>query len=208
MAGIGVKNGVRYLMTAGHCLRTIGSNYYQYYSKVGVQHTNAMSYAVPYDLGLIRITDSSLRASNGTIVKRRASNKLYLNDENNNNYTGSIIGTRYPVLGDIVSKSGVKTGITSGRINSLNHKVEYTGYRPIYCVRVEAYGSTSVYSDGGDSGAPTYVNGVDWNTKYFVGIHSGGRGNKIGYFTPIYRLYDAFGSNFRVYTSGLEVILD
>lgn len=112
------------------------------------------------------------------------------------------------MIGDIVGKSGVKTGTTSGKINSLNHKVEYTGYRPIYCVRVESYGSTTVYSDGGDSGAPTYVNGANLNTKYLVGIHSGKRGSNIGYFTPFYRLYDAFGSNFRVYTSGLEVILD
>ena len=33
IAGIGVKNGVHYLITAGHSIKNLGNNFYQYYSK-------------------------------------------------------------------------------------------------------------------------------------------------------------------------------
>lgn len=206
IAGIGVKNGEYYLITAGHGVTNIGSNYYQFKNKVGVQHTNA-AYYNSSDIGLIKIQNSNLISSNGSKVSRRISNKLYLNDENNSNYSGSISSVNaWPAAGDIVTKSGGTTGTTSGKVISAYTKCDYgDGYPTVYCAKVSPIG-VSRYSAGGDSGSPTFYNSSS-NNKVLVGVHTGGD-TKNGFFAPAHQIYSSFGDNFTVYTSNYETTVN
>lgn len=202
VAAVGYKNGQYFLITAGHCVTNIGQNYYQYSNKVGIQHASAATYNSS-DIGLIRIEDSAFPS---TGIQRRASNKLYLEDENNSNYSGRITSTdAWPLLGDIVKKSGGTTGVTAGRIESAYVQVNYKNYPTVYCAKVNPIG-VSRYSDGGDSGAPTYKS-VDGINKILVGVHSGGDGVN-GYFAPAHQIYSSFGNDFSVYTNNYEVPLN
>ena len=209
IGAIGVKDGKYFLITSGHVLPEIGKNYYQFGSKVGVSHTNA-AYYNSSDIGLIRIEDAHLQSSTSSYkVPRRVSNKLYLDDKYNSNYSGSITSVHeWPAVNDVVEKSGASTGITQGRIVNTYDPMNYEsrpGYPTTYGVKVEPINS-SRYSNKGDSGSPTYKENKYSNDKAIMGIHAAGD-EVNGYFSPAHQFKSSFGEGFSIYTQNYETII-
>lgn len=196
--GIGRKGTNYFLITAGHCLDSNGTNVYQSDSLVGVVHTRG-NYA-NIDVGLIRVTNSSP-------ITRYATSYFYNLAENKNDYDKRVTGSSTPIQGQAVCKSGITTGVTCGNIWTLRTTYSVTdgtvpGTRNV--AKIVPLSGVN-YSEGGDSGAITY----DPTNDRIVGIHTGGAGYN-GYMTRIndvVNLFSASNNPFTIYSGTTDVLL-
>lgn len=136
------SSGQRYLLTVGHSLSGDGSTVINQYSQaVGVDY--AMS--TRYDIGLIKVTDSS----------RKISNKLYRYSANDYAITGISTVTQ----GGTYCKAGITTGHTCSKVLS-------TSYNGLYEDTIKLENPNWSFQDNGDSGAPLFA------SNYLYGIMS------------------------------------
>lgn len=187
-AGVVRKDTRYFILTAGHCVGSIGTNVKQWDSLVGTAHLDAQS--IDYDFGLVLV-------DKGTLT-RYASNGLYINDANNpSDYDGRLRNYGTAVNGEIICKSGRTTGYTCGTVTSTSANI-------LGQVNFEVRDYEEFMGGSGDSGSPGFrsANG------YLVGILSAvstdytldGRtyGYK-GYFVPYKPIADKYGLT--LYTS-------
>lgn len=78
---------------------------------------------------------------------------------------GTIVGIEAPVCGEIIRKTGAKTGTTTGVINAVNANPSSTRY----AIEVVPTAGESAFTQGGDSGS-YYVN----ENMNVVGLHNSG----------------------------------
>jgi len=137
-----------FIITAGHCTSGRSSVYQGGNLKGSVYSSHLGGFA---DVGVIKI--------NGDWT----TNGLYTTFANGSKLT-SYQAPNADYVGQIVVKSGVKTGVTSGELTTRNFSGSIGGYYYQY-LRQASY-----YSDGGDSGAPVYNGGE------LRGIHTASNG--------------------------------
>lgn len=148
------KNGVNYLVTAGHCLKNAGSRgeayWYQGGSIVGGGAAYGENYY--YDAGLIKLTST-----------KYATNYIYKFNSFDSKYVRETNGSAY--VGQPVCISGATSGFQCGTVTNTGQEYlinnsqgggTYTGFRT----------GKSYVSAGGDSGAPVWYGGV------LIGIHN------------------------------------
>lgn len=178
-AGVVRKDTRYFILTAGHCVESIGDNVRQYYSDVGTAHLDAQS--IKYDFGLVLVNRGNLT--------RYAFNGLYLNDANNpSDYDGRLRNVDKVEGGETICKSGIKTGYTCGEVTSTS--ANYDGE-----INFEVRNLDEFMAGSGDSGSAGFrsANG------YLIGIQS-----KI---EPVYRLgYDIYG--YKAYFTPVKPMLD
>ncbi|MBE0449172.1 MAG: hypothetical protein IBX64_13950, partial [Actinobacteria bacterium] len=205
-AGVGYKYNasagkvIFYIITAGHCIITKDPLGYQYKAVVGRDHHDAR--VSGYDMGLIRITDD-----NTLKYGRYATNGLYEYAERSDYYDQKIKDWNYMYRNQPVRKSGVKTGVTVGWVDSVDWKWDYTndGYGWLYGALVRSKDAKSPFSGAGDSGAVVYEYNSSNNDYYAVGLISGATGGEphCSYVTRMYdvvRYYSDSNYSFNLYT--------
>lgn len=105
------KGTEKFIGTAGHCVETGGRKARQYSKSVGVDHVTYYK-SRGYDIGLIRVTDSSRKISN-LILKRGTTD-----------YDAKITATGLAYEGLNVCKAGAATDYTCGTIKQVNAKYQ------------------------------------------------------------------------------------
>ena len=141
-----------YILTAGHCFKSINSLVYQYSQIVGRNHHSAFN--AGYDFGLVRITDD-----NTLPYGRYATNDLFQYAENSSYYDAKINNWGHAVQNAIVRKSGITTNVTSGKVEASYYQFT-TNEGTFYGARVKNSDGTTFAKDG-DSGAIVY----NWNSN-------------------------------------------
>lgn len=107
--GIVKKDSRYFLLTAGHCIGSIGDTINQWFTPVGTAHLDARS--SDYDIGLVLI-------NKGDLI-RYASNGIFLNDaQNPNDYEGRLQNYDNVDNGEVICKSGIRTNYTCGKVTS------------------------------------------------------------------------------------------
>ncbi|MDQ6422259.1 hypothetical protein RB620_22790 [Paenibacillus sp. LHD-117] len=152
-AATATKDGKQFLITAGHCISSIGANVTQGTTIIGVWHFDGRGSG--YDIGLIRLTNTN----------KYISNQFFYSPLANAEYGKRYASTSSVAINQLICKSGVKTDVTCGTV--FDNAGEGLGY--LDTIRIEKSGG-SRYSDGGDSGAITF-NPYD---DRIVGVHAGG----------------------------------
>lgn len=146
------RNTEKFILTAGHCISGDGvTAVNQNTTKVGVEWAVAGN---GQDIGLIKVTDSNRKISNGYIRTSTTS------------YDGSFTGLSNNVAqGQTLYKTGITTGYTSSKVLSTSFTATISGVvRPD---QIKLSNPNYSFQNNGDSGAPLF----SLNTLY--GIMSG-----------------------------------
>jgi len=136
---IAQKNGLSYILTAGHCVELVGSPAWQNNTAIGTVTDSKFSSGL--DAGLIKITS-----------QRYISNYFFNKAESLTNYDSRHSGVGTSNVGDLVCKAGIKTGATCGNVTMLNDKLVQNGITYNNLIRITRYNTTYTMSGGGDSG--------------------------------------------------------
>ncbi|USB34269.1 S1 family peptidase [Paenibacillus sp. YPG26] len=209
---IATKNNQAYMVTAGHCVNSgassaiIEGNFSDGWATLGYEHWSGYNATSKYDLGLIRLTNTSFNVTSRFYTK--------------NNGSGAIDGQLRPFItvgdsgikaGLVINKSGANTGITSATVSEADSIVKYSDssfyHKVIYANVLSGYlinGTTQVFAGSGDSGATVYrasdyalVGVVSGATQDYV---SGGTYyGKVGHITPAWYATTLLGSTFYQY---------
>ncbi|WP_217558070.1 S1 family peptidase [Paenibacillus sp. GbtcB18] len=185
-AATGTKNGVRFIITAGHCVKNNGGAVWQFENLsenfVGVQHFDARnSHGDRYgiDLGLVRITDTARTLSN-YVLKNGTSGY-----DANFNSTGNFYEFQN------ICKAGITTDYTCGLVGSVSRDAKYTdGYTYKDVAQLDSFKSGETLAKPGDSG------GTVWSGETLLGVISG-----VGTFTyaaKISYVPSLFGNDFQI----------
>ncbi|QTH44833.1 hypothetical protein J4772_10775 [Cohnella sp. LGH] len=180
------KDLKEFLITAGHCLTSIGSTVNQYTTSVGTQHLSVFS--GNYDIGLILLTDTT----------RSITNKFYYNPCSNCEYDSTHSGLGPSIVGALVCKSGASSEVTCGTIEKIDASVTVGGVPLTNTVKFTK-ASLPYLGIGGDSGSIVF-------TAYNYGIigpYSGGvndsTGSSVAYTTKLVNFLADYGVT--LYTS-------
>lgn len=153
------RNGKKGIVTAGH---VIGANK-SLYKGVGESVIGTCLVSVEdnasYDAAFCEITDTN-----------SLSNTLY----GTSNVLSTVISE--PGVGTVVNKIGASTIHTSGKITSINATITYTNG-----VTLTNMTEVALYSEHGDSGGIFYSYVSSTNTRYTLGIVTGGNGTITSY---------------------------
>lgn len=152
------RAGARYMIWAGHCNEG-GGTFTSGGERIG---TSAGSAFTSYDgtpdrdIGALRID------ADDTVVTR-------VNPYGTSGYNlDAPLGASRPAVGTELCKSGSTTGITCGRITGYDVSVNYTDAQGRQVAQVSGLMTTTVCTEGGDSGGAYTTGG------YAVGLTSGG----------------------------------
>ncbi|MFE6774761.1 S1 family peptidase [Streptomyces sp. NPDC057702] len=158
--GYGAKDsaGRQYLVTAGHCIEDLPDLYYddQHFAKG--EKTRFAIGTNSVDMGIARVdSDDSIATKVGTYGKAG---------------TVAVKGSKRAAAGAALCKSGQTTQWTCGAVKSYNVTVTYTDQNGGPDTVVRGLGSSSVCTQGGDSGG-AYISG-----NQAQGMTSGGPTNQ------------------------------
>jgi Trypsin len=161
------SDGVRYVMTAGHCLQGNNVDWWTWWEngeahRIGPPHTPRVVNDFDTDAGLLRINNpSGWNPRPWVVVLSSGGPRPTVEDED---YPIRAKGTAASIVGEYVCKTGTTTLTECGIVTGTGFTAGGTGH----LARVEVCTLT------GDSGGPYYVN----RTAY--GIHSAGTSNPCG----------------------------
>lgn len=177
------KLGVKFMVTAGHCLDGDGQTVWQYNKIVGVDHYTGDT-SGGQDIGLIKITDNTRKISN-YIFKQSASY-----------YDATFTSTGSVQTGTTVCKSGISTQYTCTTVQTSSYNT-VTIDGTIYPDQIKFGNAYGNMAESGDSGSPL------WGGNTLYGIVSTAVSGAQGYGTAAKITYttNLFGSDFKVYTS-------
>ncbi|KOP65941.1 hypothetical protein AMS62_12370 [Bacillus sp. FJAT-18019] len=157
--GIATKDTREFLITAGHCINSIGSTAYQGGAAIGKQHISNFKTG-GIDIGLILLTNTS----------KKYGNKYYYNPVANVEYDKKYTGTGAALNGQLICKSGKMTNVTCGTVTEQDGSVYYEGSNVTVYSNITVYKSDGDFSIPGDSGAIVFD---AYSTNRVVGIVSG-----------------------------------
>ncbi|MFH8369346.1 alpha-lytic protease prodomain-containing protein [Streptomyces sp. NPDC018031] len=144
--GYGAKDssGKQYLVTAGHCIEDLPDLYYNNAHFAKGSHTRFALGTRSVDMGIAAMdSDDSIATSVGTYGQAG---------------TIAVRGSSRAAAGAALCKSGQTTGWTCGKVKSYNVTVTYTDPNGGPQTVVSGLGSSSVCTEGGDSGG-AYISG-------------------------------------------------
>ncbi|MDG0792235.1 S1 family peptidase [Cohnella ginsengisoli] len=151
------KDTKEFLVTAGHCVTSIGSAAKQNTTNVGTQHLSAYGdYGT--DVGLILLTDTSRSIGNG----------YYYNGLANGEYDKNYTTTTTVINGQLICKSGIKTSVTCGSVTNTSATVTYGTIHLTGMIQAKKDDGGLVL--GGDSGGVVFN---PYNYGQLIGIVSG-----------------------------------
>ncbi|SDD51652.1 Trypsin [Paenibacillus sp. CF095] len=170
---LATKGNDRFIITAGHCFDSWGSNVYQGGELIGTKHYQYVGDKA--DIGVIKVD-----------AGKKISNYVYKYSWTDSRITSYQSSPSSLDVGDNICMSGARSGFLCGEVTSLNTSMNGGS----------GYIQTDIDSAGGDSGAPYWYNGV------LMGIHSGGEisGTPFTRFTHIANAI-AYGGVWTPYTS-------
>lgn len=163
------RRGKFYFLTAGHCGKESKNWYHDRNetNRIGTVHHASYPWN-DYSLVIYRAG-----------IKPGGSVNLY------NGRSQDITRAMTPGVGHLVYRTGVASGLASGRVTGLNAVVNYGDGRVAGLIR------TSVCAEPGDSGGPLFYR------NYAFGLTSGGTGDcdsgGITYFQPVVEALNAYG---------------
>jgi hypothetical protein len=181
-AGVAYKSTGNFIITAGHCINSIGTTAYQWFTPVGTAHLNAL--LSQFDFGLIKIN-----RPNDLTGGRYASNGLYINGKSSNGYDVAITGAVRPYDNMLVCKTGITTGYTCGKV--ADSRVLHPA---LNTVSIRVVSGNSHFASKGDSGGAltNYSNGTykivgltSAANKFDFSSYEDGQYATEVYFTPI-----------------------
>jgi hypothetical protein len=169
-AGFNVqRKGKYYALTAGHCGREASTWYQDDDHNLYMGKLHHFSY--PWNDYALLIYPTSVRPG-GSVY-------LY------NGRSQDITTAMNPGIGQLVYRTGVTTGLHSGRVTGLGSVVNYGDGRVAGLIR------TSVCAEPGDSGGPLFYR------HWAFGLTSGGSGDcssgGVTYFQPVVEALNAYG---------------
>lgn len=154
------RNGKIGIVTAGHVIDANDSLYTGVGATVIGKCLTSYNSNGNYDDAFCEITNSSYSPSN-TI-------------SGTSNALSTTISE--PGVGTTVNKVGASSGHTSGKITSINATVSYSNGKTLTNMT-----QVSLFSEGGDSGGIFYSYVSSSNTRYTLGILTGGNGTTTSY---------------------------
>ncbi|TQR27481.1 trypsin-like serine protease [Lysinibacillus sphaericus] len=184
VAGIAIKNGNYFLITAAHCFsgtvasdgtgrRVTQNSYY-----VGRQHAQAQG--VNLDFGLVKIMDNTLSGG------RYATNGIRISTDNSITevFDNKLIAASptSPAFSQVVCRAGINTAKQCGRVIQKGTITNGWDDNKIKKVSVVVPDNPGNYSTNGDSGGAVYSPNTTGNT--LTGVHVGSNAS-YGYFTDI-----------------------
>ncbi|MFI7386670.1 S1 family peptidase [Streptomyces sp. NPDC049813] len=138
------RNGKQYLVTAGHCVADLPVLSYDNVRFAKATHTRFALGSRSVDMGVAALdAGNSLATSVGTW---------------GNGSPVAVQGSRRAASGAALCKSGQTTGWTCGKVSSYNVSVTYTDQNGGPDTVVTGLGSSTVCTEGGDSGG-AYISG-------------------------------------------------
>lgn len=166
--GMRVKyKGKKGYLTAGHCTKGVGTTI-----KSGTVKARQLANNQKFDYAFIQ-TNSSYTPTN-TLEK-------YSNSPSNITKLGLVSYCPTVTVNMAVSKEGITTGYTAGKVTGVNASVYYSDIK----MTITGMVKTNVYAQPGDSGGVVMIPRTDSNGGAIgLGILSGGNGSEM-YFTNI-----------------------
>ncbi|CAM5410227.1 S1 family peptidase OS=Streptomyces alboniger OX=132473 GN=CP975_24985 PE=3 SV=1 [Streptomyces alboniger] len=138
------RSGKQFLVTAGHCVEDLPVLSYNNVRFAKATHTRFAVGTRSVDMGLAAVdAGNSIATSVGTW---------------GNGSAVAVQGSRRAASGAALCKSGQTTGWTCGKVNSYNVSVTYTDQNGGPDTVVSGLGSSTVCTEGGDSGG-AYISG-------------------------------------------------
>lgn len=157
--GIATKDTREFLITAGHCLDSIGSSVTQGGTVVGKEHlSNYKTGGI--DVGLILLTNTN----------KKYGNKYYYNPVANAEYDQKYTTTGAALNGQLICKSGKMTNVTCGTVTEQDGSVYYKGDNVTVYSIITVYKSDGDFCIPGDSGSIVFN---AYSTNRIIGIVSG-----------------------------------
>ncbi|MFD7524104.1 trypsin-like serine protease [Paenibacillus chitinolyticus] len=191
-AGTATKNGVRFIITAGHCLKANQDIVSQFSNYVGKDHYSGLVAGTGIDIGLVKIEDNN----------RWITSKILKNSPSPD-YDAKYISTGAFTGGETVCKAGLETNYTCGSVISTSTDITLVDGRVIKDtakIYNTNYDINNKICDASDSGAPLWT-GDTLKGVLSSGVEKGPQAGKAIYAAKIIYTPDLFGSEFKVYTS-------
>lgn len=190
------KDTREFLITAGHCITSVGSTVTQGGVNIGTEHFTAYRDGGT-DVGLILLTNTN----------KYIGNKYYYGDIANAEYDNKYTTTSIALKGQLICKSGYKTGVTCGTVTNTSASVTYGSITLNDMIQAKKDGGGLIL--GGDSGGIAFN---AYRTTELIGIVSGRNvtgdpEGTWGYFTKIGPALSAGGS-VTLYTSDTRKAVD
>jgi len=190
------KDTREFLITAGHCIKNIGATVSQGGTNIGKEHYTVYGDGGT-DVGLILLTNTS----------KKIGNQYYYGDVANAEYDKRYTTTAAVLTGQLICKSGYKSGVTCGTVNDTSSSVSYGSITLSNMIKVYKDGGGFIL--GGDSGGTVFN---AYTTTHLVGIVSGRNTSGTpegtwGYVTKIGPALTAAGS-VTLYTSNTTKVVN
>jgi hypothetical protein len=157
-AATATKNGVAFIVTAGHCTDGDGKPMYQNNNWVGSDHYDLDNATDRLDVGLIKIQDT------------RYISNYFLNNEGSSSWDSRHTGVGSATLGSTACKSGITTNTTCGEIVSVNSSGTVEGKYYDNLIRLDSANDSYPIALPGDSGSIVFTA----STNKIIGLVSHG----------------------------------
>lgn len=185
------KDTREFLITAGHCIKNIGSTVSQGGTNIGTQHLSGY-YNGGTDVGLILLTNTN----------KRIGNKYYYNEIANAEYDEKYTSASTALTGQLLCKTGITTGVTCGTVTSTSATSQYDGIALSNLIQIYKEGGGVIL--GGDSGGTVFNAYNRWQIVGLVQARNSGNSGTPegtwGYVTKILPALSA-GGGVSLYTS-------